>query len=304
MSSTYLNRSRNRYRRAVKVAWYKDFTLMIKILPPAFLLIVSVIALLVLSAGTPDSSEGKNPNKEPGQANFSLDVSQTTSGDTSTISGVELPPVTADDRFGWDLLLVNTEHPLPEGYQPSELVTFGPGKAQCDARIKEELEKMLNDAAAAGYPVSAISDYRAIEKQQELYDNKVADVTSDNPQMTRLEAEAEAAKTVAYPGTSEHHTGLAFDIASEGYFDLTKRFAESPAFQWLKEHCADYGFVIRYAEDKEHLTGVIYEPWHYRYVGKQHAKEMETRGLCLEEYIDYLESLGGGTPGESSSEPS
>ena len=303
MSSTYLNRSRNRYRRAAKVVWYKDFALMIKILPPVFLLVVSFIALLTLSGGAPVSPPEGNSN-EPNQTGLNVNVSQVDPNNTSTASGVELPPVTADDRFGWNLILVNTEHPIPEGYQPGELTTFGPGKAQCDARIKEELEKMINDAAAADYQVSAISHYRTIEKQQELYDNKVAAVMRDKPQMARPEAEAEAAKTVAYPGTSEHHTGLAFDIASEGDFDLTEKFAESPSYQWLKAHCTDYGFVIRYPEDKVHLTGIVYEPWHYRYVGKQHAKEMEARNLCLEEYIDYLESLQSAPSGGFSSNPS
>lgn len=95
----------------------------------------------------------------------------------------------------------------------------------------------------------------------------------------------EAARWVAPPGTSEHQTGLALDIVSADYQLLDEKQAETPEQQWLMEHCWEYGFVLRYPTDKSAVTGIGYEPWHYRYVGKEAAREMVRRGVCLEEYL-------------------
>ena len=94
-----------------------------------------------------------------------------------------------------------------------------------------------------------------------------------------------AATEVIRPGTSEHQTGLALDILGSGYTDRQESFDQSKAFQWLKAHCADYGFILRYPKGKEQITGMDYEPWHYRYVGKEYAKEIMSRGITLEEFL-------------------
>jgi LAS superfamily LD-carboxypeptidase LdcB len=91
---------------------------------------------------------------------------------------------------------------------------------------------------------------------------------------------------VARPGTSEHHVGLAVDILGSGYYSLEQSFENTAAFKWLKAHCAEYGFILRYPKEKEHITGVIYEPWHYRYVGVDVAKEIMSRNITLEEYLE------------------
>ena len=105
--------------------------------------------------------------------------------------------------------------------------------------------------------------------------------------MTREAAEADARKTIQAPGYSEHHTGLAIDFNEVAY-----GFAESGAYAWLRAHAAEYGFVERYPEDKAAVTGIDYEPWHYRYVGRTHAVRMQALGLCLEEYIAYCTDRG------------
>ena len=296
--STYRNRSRGRYRRAVKVVWYKDFELLVKLLAPAFFVVIALVALLVISINAAQEPDSRGTTSED---TIGIPSKSTSTGSTSS---EEETPITAEDRFGWNLILVNTEHRLPDDYEDTELTTlttFGLGKLQCDERVKPYIEKMVEDAKLAGYVISAVSTYRTVAKQTELFENKVEEVMQEQ-NLDRLEAEKEAAKVVAYPGTSEHNTGLAFDIACEGHFDLTARFAETNEFKWLEKHCADYGFIIRYPKDKAALTGIDYEPWHYRYVGKKHAKEMLKRNMCLEEYIDHLaETDAGSSSGASSS---
>ncbi len=91
---------------------------------------------------------------------------------------------------------------------------------------------------------------------------------------------------VKRPGYSEHNTGLAVDLGGSGNFKLEQDFENTAAFAWLIENCADYGFILRFPKGKEAITGVIYEPWHYRYVGKEAAKEIMSSNLCLEEYLE------------------
>lgn len=93
-------------------------------------------------------------------------------------------------------------------------------------------------------------------------------------------------KIVKRPGYSEHNCGLALDLGGSGNFKLEEDFAQTPAYSWLIEHCAEYGFILRFPKDKQAETGVIYEPWHYRYVGKEVATEIMSKGLCLEEYLE------------------
>ena len=104
------------------------------------------------------------------------------------------------------------------------------------------------------------------------------------------EQAADKAKTInAYPGTSEHELGLAADIVTPSYQMLNSDFDKTATFKWLKTHCAEYGFILRYPKEKQDITRIIYEPWHYRYVGKEAASEIYSQGICLEEYIETLE---------------
>lgn len=130
------------------------------------------------------------------------------------------------------------------------------------------------------------SSYRTNEKQQTLYNNKVSQYLEKGYSQT--EAEAEAGKWVAVPGTSEHQTGLAVDIVDINYQLLDEKQEETEVQKWLMKNSYRYGFILRYPSDKSDITGIYYEPWHYRYVGKETAKEIYEQGICFEEYLDTL----------------
>lgn len=182
----------------------------------------------------------------------------------------------------YEYLLVNAWNPLDGRYTPS-LVTVESGY-EMDALAAQALKTMLVDGRAAGYQLKICSAYRSMEKQTSLFEKKVSQYTALG--MGRTEAEAEAAKTVARPGTSEHHTGFAVDLVSEGYQILDEKQENTAEQQWLMANCSRYGFILRYPNSKTDITGIIYEPWHYRYVGVDAAKEIMDRGICLEEYLE------------------
>ena len=138
---------------------------------------------------------------------------------------------------------------------------------------------MIQAAAEDGVDLMVCSAYRSIEKQQQLFDSSVQRYMAQG--MTEEEAYAQTATETAIPGTSEHQTGLAADIVTPTHQTLDPEFADTDAGKWLSEHAHEYGFVQRYPEDKQDITKIIYESWHYRFVGKTHAKLMKESGLCL-----------------------
>ena len=195
----------------------------------------------------------------------------------------------ADAAFGEAdglLLLVNPWTPLPEDFVPGELVPVQNDQA-VDARAYPDLQNMLGDMSEAGLSPLICSSYRSQERQQELYDNKVQRVMAEGASLEA--AQAEAARWVALPGTSEHQTGLAVDIVSLSNQMLDETQESTPEFQWLAENAWKYGFILRYPNDKSEKTGIAYEPWHFRFVGKEAAEEMHDLGLCLEEYLESYE---------------
>ncbi len=185
------------------------------------------------------------------------------------------------DPADWRLTLVNPWTPLPEGYQPT-LATVENGY-QVDQRCAADLEAMLAACRAAGLSPVLCSAYRTQEKQTALYENLVGKRMAQG--LSREDAETQAAKEVARPGTSEHQLGLAVDIVDASYQLLDTHQEDTPVQQWLMEHCWEYGFLLRYPPDKGAVTGIIYEPWHYRYVGRDHAQAIGQAGLCLEEFL-------------------
>ena len=152
-----------------------------------------------------------------------------------------------------------------------------------DARIEEPLRQMLDDGAKAGLSMYVASAYRSSEKQKEVFNATMQDWMANG--RTPLEAYDETKKSVAVPGTSEHATGLAVDIIASEYEGLDDRQGETDEQKWLMEHCWEYGFILRYPPEKVDITGIIYEPWHYRYVGKTAAEEIMKKNLTLEEYL-------------------
>lgn len=191
----------------------------------------------------------------------------------------------ASDEADGLLLLVNPWTPLPEDFLPGELVPVQNDQA-VDARAYPDLQDMLGDMSQAGLSPLICSSYRSQERQQELYDNKVQRVMDEGVSLEA--AQAEAARWVARPGTSEHQTGLAVDIVSLSNQMLDETQESTPEFQWLAENAWKYGFILRYPNDKSEKTGIAYEPWHFRFVGKEAAEEMHDLGLCLEEYLESL----------------
>jgi D-alanyl-D-alanine carboxypeptidase len=187
-------------------------------------------------------------------------------------------PVDPDD---WKLLLVNPEHFLPENY--SITTRELPNGKEIDKRVYPSLMKMLNDAKEQGLSLVVCSAYRSHEYQINLLEEEIEHQMSKG--LSKKEAEKKAKTIVANPGTSEHETGMACDIVALSYQLLDEKLLETPEIKWLYEHCQDYGFIVRYPEGKSDVTGIIYEPWHYRYVGKKAAKEIMEKGITLEEYL-------------------
>lgn len=197
-------------------------------------------------------------------------------------------PATGTDHYRqsqapeWSLLLVNSWNPLPDGYEErTEFVDYDDQGNQIDSRAKDALLQMMSDGADYGLWGTLL--YRSGEIQQQYFDEEVDAYKAEG--YSDSEADAMAATQVVRPGTSEHQTGLAVDILGSGYTSLQEDFDQTEAFAWLQEHCADYGFILRYPEGKEAVTGREYEPWHYRYVGEEYAREIMSRGITLEEFL-------------------
>ena len=190
------------------------------------------------------------------------------------------------DASAWNLILVNSSHLVPDGYSV-ELTELTDGEA-VDSRIYDDLMAMLDAAEGEGLSPVICSSYRSLEKQTTLFEEQVSMNMSNGA--SREEAEKQAAVWVAPPGTSEHQLGLALDIVSSSYQGLDEAQEETAEQKWLMKHCAEYGFILRYPTDKSDITGIGYEPWHYRYVGKKAAKEIMKQGICLEEYLGAAKS--------------
>ncbi|MDR0949957.1 MAG: M15 family metallopeptidase [Lachnospiraceae bacterium] len=188
----------------------------------------------------------------------------------------------ADD---WRLLLVNKQHSVPEDYTVN-LATIK-GSMKCDERILESLLSMLKAAKADEIQLLVQSPYRDEERQKILFERKI-DRYLDRG-LTYLEAFRLSSQTVTVPGYSEHQIGLAIDIACYSYSSLDAGFGETIEGQWLRENCAKFGFILRYPLGKENVTGIEYEPWHFRYVGVEAATIIMEEELTLEEFWDeYL----------------
>lgn len=182
----------------------------------------------------------------------------------------------------WYLMLVNQSHPMEDGYVP-ELANIDDSH-QVDARVLEPLQNMLKAASDEGYSLYVCSAYRSVDRQKELFNESMIDYV--NQGMTYYEAAIETAKSIAWPGENEHATGLAMDIVSSDYAGLDEKQGETDDQKWLMEHCYEYGFILRYPKDKSEDTGIIYEPWHYRYVGVEAALAIRDQGVTLEEYLN------------------
>lgn len=186
--------------------------------------------------------------------------------------------------------LVNKEYGLPDGYAPDDLVrpnvafSFGGQdieKSYMRKEAAEALEKMFAAAKKEGIILYAVSGYRSYDRQTVLFDAEVKRV-----------GEEKAIQAVAYPGNSEHQTGLAMDISSESSnFLLSDDYGKTAEGKWLRENAHRFGFILRYPEGKEKITGYKYEPWHFRYVGEKSAKDIYENDWTLEEYFQLVKKI-------------
>ncbi len=188
--------------------------------------------------------------------------------------------IKAEDK--WKLLLVNKKNPLPEGYQ-TETRRLSNGLL-VDTRIYEALMELLEAGNKERCALMVCSAYRSYDRQVELYAADIAKYQSWG--YSYEEACALTEETLAVPGSSEHQSGLSVDIVTVRHQVLNAAFADTKAGKWLAEHAHEYGFILRYPKDKEDITGIDFEPWHFRYVGKEAAAEIYELGCCLEEYIE------------------
>lgn len=214
------------------------------------------------SASTSEKSSESSSvsSSENSSESSSSSISESSSKAESKPPIVEKPIIEENPipRDEWFMLLVNTENPLPDGFSVETTAIDSSGHS-VDSRIAADLLEMISAGEAEGLDFIFYTAYRSVSKQKELFD---------------------AGKTDAAPGTSEHNCGLAVDIGC-----ANGNFEGSPEEAWLLLHAHEYGFILRYPEDKVEFTGFAYEPWHFRYVGKEQAKIIHDSGLCLEEYL-------------------
>lgn len=212
-------------------------------------------------------------SEETEQSEISLpEASEEESEESSAVS-----EEVSDEPEPWYMILVNGKNPIPEGYEV-QLVEVENGH-KVDHRIADALTQMLADARADGILPRITSSFRTDEDQRAIMQEYIDDYLAQG--YTQEEAEAEARNWVALPGTSEHQIGLAVDISTA---DWNKQSAYI-VWEWLENNCTRYGFILRYTEEWASITGTSPEPWHFRYVGVEAAKEIAAMGVCLEEYL-------------------
>lgn len=224
----------------------------------------------------PAAAEASPPAATPSPTPFP--APSPTPEPTPSPTPLPLPP---EDEM-WKLAIASADYPLDGEYEV-ETVPVAAGYL-FDARAAAELQAMLDAARAEGMDIYITSAWRSRGTQAELYENRVYRFELEG--YSREEAEEIGATVVARPGTSEHELGLSVDLITDTYNVLDEGFAGQPEYQWLLAHCAEYGFIQRYPPDKSDITGIIWEPWHFRYVGAECAGYIMENGLCLEEFLD------------------
>lgn len=222
-------------------------------------------------------------------------ATNTSANNKTDTTGERLADTTIDDETAihiasvsdkWNLILVNPWNPLPDEH--NIIVTPLENGQSIDIRCYSELTEMLQACRDAGLDPLICSSYRTHEKQISLFEERVEELLAQG--YTKKDARAKAATSVARPGTSEHELGLAVDIVDRSHqlLDYTQEY--TMVQQWLMSNSWKYGFILRYPNDKSSLTGIIYEPWHYRYVGKKAARKIYKQDICLEEYLAGLQN--------------
>lgn len=250
---------------------------------------VLLLAALLLACGCSrsmgQSSSASHTREESVLTSQQSEDSENTPKSSAPLSESEssLQPQQAEER-DWRLMLVGPNNLLPDDWKVSLAMTkYG---YEVDARITEDVDSLINAAAQDGVSLIICYGYRTLEQSQQLFEKQLKKQLSYG--LSEEEAYAEAKRWVAPPGTSDHHTGLALDIVTPEHQVLNHEFYNTPAGKWMAENSWKYGFVIRFPEDKQDITGITYEPWHLRFVGSEHAAAMHENGECLEEYVERI----------------
>ena len=267
-----------------------------KTLTPILILALALLAFILgmrLLAGTPEMPEERTPIPEltpiPTPVQTPKPEPTPTPSPTPTPEAAPEPtpevtpePTPVPDRpdidpTDWQFILANPEHEIGE-YKP-ELAAVENGHF-VDTRMARALKDFMAAGRAAGLTMCVNSSYRDYDTQKYLYERKVSQCGGDT---------AAAARIVAPPGTSEHQTGLCCDIADQFYSVKDSSLENTATYKWMYEHCGEFGFILRYPKDKEDVTQIMYEPWHFRYVGEEAAQFIMANGLCLEEFLALYE---------------
>lgn len=254
----------------------------------AIIFLIAFAVKAVIRGGNKENNSSSASSDESSYASNVSDVSSVTQAPSSE-SVPSYPSVAPNglDANYRNLLLVNGENPLPANYDYEGNLTTIPDKyingslKQIDKNVWPYMKAMIDAAWADGVKLYVWSPYRSYDTQNMLFQKQVN--RCKNNGIPADKAEAEAAKVVARPGTSEHNTGLAadFNMADD-------KFETTEMYKWMQEHAEDYGFIMRYSGEKQSITGVIHESWHYRFVGINAAKEMNRLNMCLEEYVEHI----------------
>lgn len=235
------------------------------------------------SGSSSDSGEGVSKSGSASGESMPESGSSSTGESKPAVESTSSKPDTGDDKgLYYEAampILVNPSNKLPDSYKPDVEVIGNGCSYSYDRTALVAYRAMAAAAKAEGIILSPVSAYRSHEKQTTNFNNKQKEY--ENMGYSPEEAYAATARLIAVPGTSEHELGLAIDLNS-----LETSFEETKTFKWLFAHCAEYGFILRYPKDKTDITDISYEPWHYRYVGSNHAKLIMEQGICLEEYLN------------------
>ena len=255
------------------------------------ILVIGLIAFIILGSSSAEDEQFSNSQVSSEESSSQQSASSALQSVSSDVSSSAAKVNSLDGDYS-RLLLVNGKNPLPEDYNYTGNLIKIDSKYRCGWR--DQMDKyaypyataMMEQAWRDNVELYVLSPYRSYDSQVSLFDAQVKRELDKG--VSAEQAKINAATVVAAPGTSEHHTGLAIDFNS-----VEDSFENTEQFKWLKKNAEDYGFVLRYPKGKEDITGVIYEPWHWRFVGIKEARKMNQLDMCLEEYTEYLEKNKG-----------
>jgi len=237
----------------------------------------------MVAAQTPESTQEET-----------TDSTEETTEQTSETSSDNADDLPAGHLSDWNLILVNREHPLTNFDFPLEKMSNG---FELDKRVVPYWYKLSQAASAAGVPLTMVSAFRSVDTQQMLINQNIQQ--NINSGMSEEQARAATMQVMQDPKTSEHTTGLAFDAVGTDYFNrtdpsqlLVEGFANDPSAKWLAANAPDFGFILRYPQSRTDITGINFEPWHFRYVGVEAAQYITKHHLTLEEYLELLRKAG------------